>query len=190
MNRFATAAETAGNVVGIHQGPISGDTVRRRQSFKNLRCRRPARGPIFTPRRRQEHYQWALRRQNWRNRQWRNILFSDESNYCISTADARIRVWRRTGKRFQYSCILERDPWGGARIMVWGGIGLNVKLGPVVYQNLGPGRGNGVTAARYIDQVLRANVIQYFARHQHSTLRHDNARAHTARVTRKLFTPA
>jgi hypothetical protein len=39
----------------------------------------------------------------------------------------------------------------GSSIMVWGVIGLNVKLGPVIFQNLGPGRGNGVTAARYID---------------------------------------
>ena len=38
--------------------------------------------------------------------------------------------------------------------MVWNGIGLNVTLGPVIFQNLGPVRGNGVTAARYIDRML------------------------------------
>jgi hypothetical protein len=39
------------------------------------------------------------------------------------------------------NCIMERNAWGGPSIMVWGGIGLNVKLGPVIFQNLGPGRG-------------------------------------------------
>jgi hypothetical protein len=54
--------------------------------------------------------------------------------------------------------MMERNAWGGPCIMVWGGIGLNVKLGPVIFQNLGPGRGNGITAARYIDQFLRPQV--------------------------------
>jgi hypothetical protein len=79
--------------------------------------------------------------------------------------------------------MMERNAWGGPSIMVWGGIGLNVKLGPVIFQNLGPGRGNGVTAARYIDQVLRP----HFARHQNKTFQQDNARAHTARATRDFL---
>jgi hypothetical protein len=31
--------------------------------------------------------------------------------------------------------------------MVWGDIGLNEKLGPDIFQNLGPGRGSGVKTA-------------------------------------------
>ena len=54
--------------------------------------------------------------------------------------------------------MMERNPWGGPSIMVCGGIGLNVKLAPVIFQNLGPGRGNGVTAARYIDDVLVCRI--------------------------------
>ncbi|CAC5360071.1 unnamed protein product [Mytilus coruscus] len=34
--------------------------------------------------------------------------------------------------------MMKRDAWGGPSIMVWGGIGLNQKLRPVVFQNLGP----------------------------------------------------
>ena len=79
---------------------------------------------------------------------------------------------------------METDPWGGPSIMVRGGIGLNSKLGPVVFQNLGPGRGNGVTAARYRDQVLTPHVVPHFNRHPNKTFQQDNARAHTARVTR------
>ena len=79
---------------------------------------------------------------------------------------------------------METDPWGGPSIMVWGGIGLNSKLGPVVFQNLGPGRGNGVTAARYRDQVLTPHVVPHFNRHPNKTFQQDNALAHTARITR------
>ena len=79
---------------------------------------------------------------------------------------------------------METDPLGGPSIMVWGGIGLNSKLGPVVCQNIGPGRGNGVTAARYRDQVLTPHVVPHFNRYTNKTFEQENARAHTARVTR------
>jgi len=159
MNRFTTATETARNTMGTHQRPISDDTVRRRLAATNLRCRLPARGPVLTQRHRQSRLQWAFQRRNWRNQQWRNVVFSDESRYCISTEDGRTRVWRRRGERFNDDCMLETDHWGGPSNMVWGGIGLNSKLGPVIFQNLGPGRGNGVTAVRYIDQVLKDLIL-------------------------------
>ena len=79
---------------------------------------------------------------------------------------------------------METDPWGGPSIMVWGGIGLNSKLGTVVFQNLGPGRGNGVTTTRYRNQVLTHHVVPHLNRHPNKGFKQDNARAHTARVTR------
>jgi hypothetical protein len=66
-NRFTRATETARQTVGTHQRPISADTVRRRLVASNLRCYRPARGPVLTPRHRQERLQWALQQQNWRS---------------------------------------------------------------------------------------------------------------------------
>jgi transposase len=62
-----------------------------------------------------------------------------------------------------------------------------VKPGPVIFKNLGPGRGNGVTAACYIDQVLRPHVVPHFARHQNKSFQQDNACAHTARATRDFL---
>ena len=68
--------------------------------------------------------------------------------------------------------------------MIWGGISFNQLVGPVVFRNLGPGRGNGVTAQRYIDQVLRPIIQPHFQQHANMTLQQDNAHPHTARVTR------
>jgi hypothetical protein len=53
-NRFTRATETARQIVGTHQRPISADTVRHRLVASNLRCYRPARGPVLTPRHRQQ----------------------------------------------------------------------------------------------------------------------------------------
>ena len=83
--------------------------------------------------------------------------------------------------------MMERNAFGGPSIMVLGGIGLYVKFGPIIFQNPGPGRGNGITAARYINEVLRPHGVLHFARHQNKTFQQDNARAHTARATRDFL---
>ena len=49
-NRLTRATETARQTVRTHQRPISADTVRHRLVASNLRCYRPARGPVLTPR--------------------------------------------------------------------------------------------------------------------------------------------
>jgi hypothetical protein len=115
--------------------------------------------------------------------QWRNILFTDESRFCVSHCDGRVRVWRRRNERYADQNVLEVNAWGGPSIMIWGGISINQLVGPVVFQNIGPGRGNGVTAQRYVDQVLRPTVLPHFQQHVNMTLQQDNARPHTARVS-------
>ena len=67
--------------------------------------------------------------------------------------------------------------------MIWGAIGLNRRLGPVIFQNIGPGLGNGVNAQRYINQVLAPEIMLYFQQHGNLTLQQDNTCTHTARIT-------
>ena len=74
---------------------------------------------------------------------------------------------------------MERDSWDGQSIVVRGAIGINHKAGPV--------RGNGVTALRYINQVLRLDIVPYFGRDHHRMFQQDNARADTARATRNFL---
>ena len=87
---------------------------------------------------------------------------SDESRFCILMADGRVRVWRRRGERYVDACVMERDSWGGQSIMVWGAIMITHKAGPVIFQNTGSGRGNGVTVLRYINHVPRLHTVPYF----------------------------
>nr|KAG5708556.1 hypothetical protein BaRGS_032977 [Batillaria attramentaria] len=50
-----------------------------------------------------------------------------------------------------------------------------------------PGRGNGITAQRYMDQVLHPHVLPFFQAHGNWVFQHDNARPHTARATQDLL---
>lgn len=54
QDRFATARQT----IGIYQRPAS-DDIRRRLAANNLACLRPAKGPIFTHRHREERLRWT-----------------------------------------------------------------------------------------------------------------------------------
>lgn len=183
QERTRSASETARVAIGNHQRPISSDTVRRRLRAENLHCRRPARGPVLTNRHRNNRLIWAQQHRNWRQMEWRRVLFTDECRFCLSRADGRVRIWRRRGERYNDGCVIERDRWGGESIMVWGGMALNHLEGPIIFQNLGPGRGNGVTAQRYIDQILTPYIVPYFNRNPRHLLQQDNARPHIARAT-------
>ena len=182
-NSFIPATETARQTVGMHGRLISNRTVRRRLRNGGLHCRRPVVRPILTPRHRQQRLQWTQNRQHWTWRQWRTVLFSDESRFCISNGDGRIRIWRRAGERYADHNVMEVDTWGGPSVMIWGAIALNHLVGPVFFRNVGPGRGNGITAQRYINQVLRPVAVPYIQQHNNLVLQHDNARAHSARQT-------
>ena len=81
------------------------------------------------------------------------------------------------------TCIMERDSWGEPNIIVWSGIDIGFKLGPVIFQNIGQCRGNGVIGAVYIHQVLRPHMVTFIARHRNHTSQHDNIRAYFARAT-------
>nr|KAG5703008.1 hypothetical protein BaRGS_016169 [Batillaria attramentaria] len=110
--------------------------------------------------------QWAQGHLNWNNVRWQNVLFSDESRFCIDHADGRVRVWRRRDDRYADNCVVENNAWGGPSLMLWGAIGHNQVLGPVIFQGLGPGHNQA---------------------HGNWVFQHDNARPHTARATQDLL---
>ena len=121
-DRFLPATTTARKTVGTHNRPVSDTTVRRRLIAVHLDCRRPYIGQRLTQRHRIARHNWAVLHRQWRNRQWQNIVFSDESRYCVDRADGRMRVWRRRGDRFTDAYVMERDSWGGPSVMLWGAI--------------------------------------------------------------------
>lgn len=49
------------------------------------------------------------------------------------------------------------------------------------------GRGRGLTAQRYVNQVLQPIVLPFIAAHPGTVLQKDNARPHTARVTQNFL---
>ena len=109
------------------------------------------------------------------------MLFSDESRFCISNADGRIRVWRRQNERLAACCINEVDRWGGANVMIWAAVSFRYKS-PLHFCD------RSLTGQRYRDEILAPYVVPMFQAHQDLRIfQQDNARPHTARVSMNVL---
>ncbi|GFS02786.1 transposable element Tcb1 transposase [Elysia marginata] len=97
---------------------MSAYTVRRRLSTSGLSARRTYIGPILAQRHGHQRTLWAQEHAAWDRIQWRSVVFSDESRFCIDPADGCVRIWRRSGERHQADCVREHDRWGGASLMM------------------------------------------------------------------------
>lgn len=180
-NRFLTAEETATRTPGRHNNRICSATVRHRLKEDGIKAYRPYVGLVLTRQRRNVRLDWLNRHCPTRVslQRWRSVLFTDESRFSLFRADGRQRVYRRKGERFDDSCVVERDRFGGGSVMVWGGISYGRKT-PLVVIN-----GN-MDAVKYRDSVLEPHVVPFVRRHN-LTFQQDNARPHVARLCRDFL---
>ncbi|GFR84592.1 transposable element Tcb1 transposase [Elysia marginata] len=115
-NRFLSASSR--QTRGRNNQRISANTVRRRLSTSGLRARRPYICPILTKRHRHQRTLWAQEHAAWDRIQWRSVVFSDKSRFCIEHANGRLRVWRRSGERYQADYVRNTTGGGGASLLM------------------------------------------------------------------------
>jgi hypothetical protein len=100
---------------------VSLQTVRNRVREDGIRARIPVKGPRLTREHRVARLAYALEHRNfWNMRQWSNVLFTDESRFCLNTSDRRVPVYRREGERYLQCNFRETENFGGGSVMVWG----------------------------------------------------------------------
>lgn len=174
-DRKLTAVMARNRLQETRQVTISERTVRRRLEEANLGSYRPANGPKLTRDHRRRRLAFAIEHRNWTVNQWSNILFSDESRFCVSSPDGRERVWRRPGERFAQCTISPREPFHGGSIMVWAGISF------MGHTELVPVENGSLTAHRYIEEILDPHVVPYAPFiGENFIFMQDNARPHAA----------
>lgn len=176
-NRFASANSyrqqwrTACNVYS------SRETVNRRLLAARLHARRPVVRIPLGPIHRANRLQFARDHVLWTQRQWNDVMFTNESRFCLDFNDGRVRVRRLPGERFFDVCVREHDRYGGGSVMFWGGIMRNSRTDLV--------RVNGtLTGQRYVQEILTPHVLP--AAQTYGAMfvfQQDNARPHTACVS-------
>ncbi|GFY33305.1 transposable element Tcb1 transposase [Trichonephila clavipes] len=82
------------------------------------------------------------------------VVFTDESRFCLQHHDGRIRVWRHRGERMLNNCVMHRHTSPAPSIMVWGGIGYHSRT-PLVRIVC------TLNSQRYISEVLEPVVLPY-----------------------------
>ena len=117
-NRHLTATETALNTVGTHNRQISPKTVGSRLREIGLRAHHPYVSLPLTQahRLRCMALLTAHAPRLFPMRQWRRVLFTDESRFTLYRADGRCCVYRRRGERFGWRlCCRTGSVWGWLR---------------------------------------------------------------------------
>lgn len=175
-DRHSTAIEVAHQLRNVRGTAVNPQTVRRRLVEYGLRARRPVLVPQLSLLHRQRRLEFARVHEHWDDGDWRRVLFTDESRFCLRSPDGRHRVWRRQGERYGPATVTEqRNFWGGS-IMVWAGISYDGKteLHILVERSL--------NANSYITDILQEYVVPFAPFiGDNFILMHDNARPHVAR---------
>jgi transposase len=177
-NRFSTYASI------WHQNPsfqtVTQRTLRHRALQLGYISARPVRCIPLTMSHREQRLQWCSERASWQIGDWSNIVFSDESRFCLDMSDGRIRVHRLVTERYLDECIMEKDRYGGGSIMVWGAMSSSGLSRLFIVRGT-------MRAQDYIDQILEPEAIPFTLNAPNQIFQQDNARPHTAKITQKYL---
>ena len=89
------------------------------------------------------------------------MLFTDESRFCLTRGDGRIRVYLQRNERYTEACTMERHRYGG--VMVWGGVSQHNRTELVVIA------GNR-HAVHYMEDNLLPHVVPFLQAHPDMTM--------------------
>ncbi|GFX07761.1 transposable element Tcb1 transposase [Trichonephila clavipes] len=91
--------------------------------------------PLLTEFQRKRRLTWAREHSLWTIKDWKKVIFSDESQFCISGNQSSAYVRRRTHEEFNPQCLKPTVKYP-TKVMVWGcmsshGVGLHIVSGTV-----------------------------------------------------------
>ncbi|KFM73816.1 Transposable element Tc1 transposase, partial [Stegodyphus mimosarum] len=115
-NRSVTSRTIAQHIQYATHHPVSARIIRRRLQQSGLSARRPLLRLALTQNHRRLRRQWCDERRMWMA-EWNEIVFTDESRFCLQHHDGQIRVWRHRGDRMLNSCVMHRHT-GPAQVIM------------------------------------------------------------------------
>ncbi|KAJ7271827.1 hypothetical protein C8J57DRAFT_1507730 [Mycena rebaudengoi] len=132
---------------------------------------------------------WAKDRQGMRDREWACVMWSDECYIQLGDNKGRIYVTRTVDEVYDEGCLVPTFKQSPIRIMVRACIANNGK-GPLVVLEYPGGKGGGMTAAHYQEQVLDAVVNAEMKRMEKKRrgmqFQQDGASSHAAKSTHHM----
>ena len=161
---------------------VSRSTISRRLHSTGLSNYRPLKFPRLTESHKEQRVLWARAHRRWSAlQQWRQVIFTDESRFCVRWHDGRIRVWRYPRARIQQDAVQWTvRPGSTGSEMVWVGISWNHKSTMVVINQT-------VNGKFYRDRILEQVAIPFGLASigPGFLLQDDNAPPHRSRLVRE-----
>lgn len=179
MDRAALSRTIAQQIQSVTHHSVSARTIRRRLQQSGMSARRPLLRLPLTGNHRRLRRQWCDERRTW-TAEWNDIVFTNESRFCLQHHDDRIRVWRHRGEKLLNCCVMHRHTGLAPGIMVWGGIGFHCRT-PLVRI------AGTLSSQRYVSKALEPVVLPYIQRLPSAIFQQDNARPHVARNVQEFF---
>ncbi|GFT46899.1 HTH_Tnp_Tc3_2 domain-containing protein [Trichonephila clavipes] len=122
-NRRSTASDLSRQLSSATGTTVSRQTIYRRLGHIGLYARRLVRCvPLTTTDCRRLRLTWSREHALSTPQQWSCVMFSDESRFSLQSDSCWTLIWRAPGTRYRQENIIERDRYGGAGGLVWGGI--------------------------------------------------------------------
>ena len=178
QDRFATANELRKEWEDRTGVQVSKPTVNRRLISLNLPAMKPRNKPLLDEGQRRRRLAFAMRYRHWTPRDWRRVIFSDETWMELFGHQGKRFVRRRPGEEMLPECLVKtvKHP---AKIMTWGGISASGTTSLIWIDS-------SCNARKYIETLGKARIAAFIQRHPHPRplLMEDGAPCHRANLTK------
>ena len=165
---------------------ISASAVQRILDDVGLHRRRGRKVVYLTKDHKQRRKQWAREHKSWGEEDWDRVIWSDECYVYMGDDRGTVWVTRAPGEEFDEDCVIPTFKQSSLRVMIWACI-MRGSRGPMVILDYPGGKGGGMTANRYQDQVLDRVLFDYYWKMSETrgqvVFQQDGARSHTAKST-------
>jgi len=99
------------------------------QQSMGYKSRRPSQVPLSSTTNRKKRLQFARAHQNWTVEDWKNVAWSDESQFLLRHSDGRVAF--KQNENTKTSCLVTTVQAAGGGVMVWGMFSWHT-LGPLL----------------------------------------------------------
>jgi transposase len=164
---------------------LSGPTVARHLALDGYHRRVGRKVPFLTKGQKRKRLMWARQQKGY---DWSKVIWSDECYVYLDDTRGRVFVTRRADEEFDEDCLIPTFKQSDIRVMVWGCI-MKGRKGPLVVLEYPGGKGGGMNAKRYQEQVLEGKLLEFWSEmnsERHDVVfQQDGAPSHTAKSTKK-----
>jgi len=165
---------------------ISASTVRRALAEEGIHRRKARKVPFLTPKQKRARLLWAKKYVKLLIEDWKHVIWSDECYIYLGDKKGDIWVTRSSAEVWHEDCLVPKFQQSSIRVMMWGCIAYG-KKGPLIVLEYPGGKGGGMTALRYQQQVLSGPFYDFYEEMSldrgYATFQQDGASCHRAPST-------